>query len=175
MSEFTADTLQQITVEALERTAFVLVDPCEAGETETPTIHAKVRFTGPSEGDVFVSASEGFLRELASSLLGVEPDEVDVQAQGMDAIREVGPGGHYLGCAHTQANYQSAFWRSDVLDYKPFETWAEEGARQTETLAAARVTRLLTGYQQPALDPGIAEALNEYVARKKAAVPDAFV
>jgi trimethylamine---corrinoid protein Co-methyltransferase len=53
----------------------------------------------------------------------------------MDAIREVGPGGHYLGCEHTQANFKSAFWRSDLFDYKPFETWAEEGARDTQALA----------------------------------------
>ncbi len=41
--------------------------------------------------------------------------------QAMDAIREVGPGGHYLGCEHTQANFKTAFWKSDLLDYKPFE------------------------------------------------------
>lgn len=99
---------------------------------------------------------------------------VDENAQAMDAIREVGPGGHYLGCAHTHANFKSAFWRSDVFDYKPFETWHEEGARDTQALAAARVEHLLETYQQPAIDPGIAEALAGYVAQKKAAEPDAF-
>ena len=101
--------------------------------------------------------------------------EIDENAQAMDAIREVGPSGHYLGCAHTQANFKDAFWRSDLLDYKPFETWYEEGARDTMTLASARVEYLLANYQQPALDPALAEALSEYVARKKAAVPDALV
>jgi len=101
--------------------------------------------------------------------------EIDENAQAMDAIREVGPSGHYLGCAHTQANFKDAFWRSDLLDYKPFETWYEEGARDTMTLASARVEYLLANYQQPALDPAAAEALSEYVARKKAAVPDALV
>jgi trimethylamine--corrinoid protein Co-methyltransferase len=101
--------------------------------------------------------------------------EIDENAQAMDAIREVGPSGHYLGCAHTQANFKDAFWRSDLLDYKPFETWYEEGARDTMTLASARVEYLLANYQQPALDPAVAEALFEYVARKKAAVPDALV
>ena len=62
--------------------------------------------------------------------------EIDENAQAMDAIREVGPSGHYLGCAHTQANFKDAFWRSDLLDYKPFETWYEEGARDTMTLAS---------------------------------------
>ncbi|UWQ12955.1 trimethylamine methyltransferase family protein [Aliiroseovarius sp. M344] len=99
---------------------------------------------------------------------------IDENAQAMDAIREVGPGGHYLGCAHTQANFKSAFWRSELLDYKPFETWEEEGARDTEALATARVAKLLSDYQQPGMDPGIAEGLRDYVESKKASMPDAF-
>lgn len=99
---------------------------------------------------------------------------MDGESQAMDAIAEVGPGGHYLGCAHTQAHFRDAFWRSDLLDYKPFETWEEEGARDTQTLAAERVRQLLADYRQPPLDPGVAEALNEYVAKKKESMPDAF-
>ncbi len=100
---------------------------------------------------------------------------VDANGQAMDAIREVGPGGHYLGCEHTQANFKSAFWRTDLLDYKPFETWDEEGARDTQALASVRVKKMLADYQAPALDEGIAEALNDYVAKKKASMPDAFM
>lgn len=100
---------------------------------------------------------------------------VDENGQGMEAIREVGPGGHFLGCAHTRANFKTAFWRSDLLDYKPFETWDEEGARDTEALAAARVKKLLADYRQPPLDEGVAEALRAFVAQRKAAMPDAFV
>ena len=111
----------------------------------------------------------GTLHKLAEGIA------VDENAQALDAIREVGPGGHYLGCAHTQANFKIAFWKSDLLDYKPFETWEEEGARDTQTLAAERVEKMLAAYQRPALDPGISAALDDYVARKKAAEPDAFV
>ncbi|MDP5349122.1 MAG: trimethylamine methyltransferase family protein, partial [Paracoccaceae bacterium] len=68
-----------------------------------------------------------------------------------------------------------AFWRSDVFDYKPFETWHEEGARDTMTLAAAKVDQMLANYQQPALDPAITEALAGYVARKKESMADAFM
>ncbi|MEQ9693344.1 trimethylamine methyltransferase family protein [Shimia sp. SDUM112013] len=100
---------------------------------------------------------------------------VDSDAQAMDAIREVGPGGHYLGCAHTQAHFKSAFWKSDLFDYKPFETWEEEGARDTYQLATNRVDQLLATYEQPALDPAIHEALTAYVAQKKEAMPDAFM
>ena len=101
--------------------------------------------------------------------------QTDANGQAMDAIREVGPGGHYLGCAHTQANFKSAFWRTEVLDYKPFETWEEEGARDSQALAARRVQKMLGDYQPPALDEGVRDALNDYVARKKAAEADAFI
>ncbi|GAA6198950.1 trimethylamine methyltransferase family protein [Aquicoccus sp. SU-CL01552] len=111
----------------------------------------------------------GILHKLAEGV------PVDESAQAMDALREVGPGGHYLGCAHTQANFKSAFWRTDLLDYKPFETWEEDGARDTQALASARVAHLLNVYQQPALDPAIAEALTAYVAAKKESMPDAFM
>ncbi|WP_037227268.1 trimethylamine methyltransferase family protein [Roseobacter sp. GAI101] len=100
---------------------------------------------------------------------------MDENAQALDAIREVGPGGHYLGCAHTQANFKQAFWKSDLLDYKPFETWADEGARDTQTLATARVEKLLGDYVQPAMEPAIVEALDAFVAARKAAEPDSFM
>ncbi len=103
---------------------------------------------------------------------GVDMSE---NGQALDALREVGPGGHFLGCAHTQNNFKTAFWRSDLFDYKPFETWDEEGARDTQALATIRVKRMLDTYQQPALDPAILEALDAFVAQKKASEPDAFI
>ncbi|MEX0284132.1 MAG: trimethylamine methyltransferase family protein [Paracoccaceae bacterium] len=111
----------------------------------------------------------GTLHKLAEGV------SVDEDAQAMGAIAEVGPGGHYLGCAHTQANFKSAFWRSDVLDYKPFETWEEEGARDSQALAAARVAQMLDTYQQPAMDPAVNEALNAFVATRKESMPDAMM
>jgi trimethylamine--corrinoid protein Co-methyltransferase len=110
----------------------------------------------------------GALHSLAA---GVDMSE---NGQAMDAIREVGPGAHYLGCAHTQANFKDAFWRSGVLDYKPFETWAEEGARDTAQLAAVRAARMLAEFAPPPIDPGVEEALRAFVAARKAAEPDAF-
>ena len=104
--------------------------------------------------------------------LGVLSDD---NGQAMNAIQEVGPSGHYLGCEHTQDNFKSAFWRSDLFDYKPFETWHEEGARDTYALAEERVEQQLATYQQPYLDPAILASLEEYVSDKKANMPDAFV
>ena len=89
MTEFDTSTLERITIEALERTAFVLVDPCEPGETESPTHFARIQFTGPTTGTITVSASDRFLRELASSLLGIEADEIELESEGLDAIREL--------------------------------------------------------------------------------------
>lgn len=111
----------------------------------------------------------GALHKMAQ---GIATDE---EAQAMGAIAEVGPGGHYLGCEHTQANFKSAFWRSEIFDFKPYETWSEEGARDTMALATERVQRMIDTYQQPHLDPGIHDALTEYVVKKKASMPDAFM
>lgn len=111
----------------------------------------------------------GVLHKLAA---GVSFDE---NAQALDAIREVGPGGHFLGCDHTQNNFKEAFWKSDLLDYKPFETWADEGSRDTIALAAARVDKMLGDYVQPPLDPEIDGRLKDYIAQRKSEMPDAFV
>lgn len=111
----------------------------------------------------------GILHRMAA---GVAQDE---NAQAMDALREVGPGGHFLGCAHTQANFKEAFWRSEVLDYKPFETWDDEGARDSQEIAAERVKRLLSDYVAPEIDPAVDEALKAYIAEKKEGMPDAFI
>ncbi len=111
----------------------------------------------------------GILHKLAAGV------PIDTDAQAMDALREVGPGGHFLGCAHTQSHFKDAFWRSDVLDYKPFETWEDEGARDSQALAKERVAKLLADYTAPPLDPAIREALDAYVARRKSEQPDAFI
>ncbi|TDT77646.1 trimethylamine--corrinoid protein Co-methyltransferase [Litoreibacter halocynthiae] len=100
---------------------------------------------------------------------------IDENAQAMGALREVGPGGHFLGCEHTQNNFKTAFWRSDLFDYKPFETWADEGERDTVALATARVEKQLNDYQQPHLDPAIDEALRAYVREKKDSMQDSFI
>ncbi len=113
----------------------------------------------------------GVLHRLAEGI------DMSDNGQAMEALRFVGSGqaSHYLGTDHTQANFRTAFWRSELLDYKPFETWEEEGGRDTIALARERVAKLLGDYQKPAIDPAVEEALNDYVARKKASMPDAFM
>ena len=110
----------------------------------------------------------GVLHSIAE---GIDMSE---NAQAMGAIREVGPGGHYLGCEHTQNNFKNSFWRSDVLDYKPFETWSEDGAKDSVTLANEKVHKMLSDYIQPPIDPEIDEALKAYIQARKDSEPDAF-
>jgi len=102
---------------------------------------------------------------------------VDVSENGLaiDALKEVGPSGHFLGCNHTQLNFQNAFWRSEVFDYKPFETWSEEGGKDTFEFAAKRVEFLLDNYIKPPLDIAKEDALKEFIKLKKNSMPDSFV
>ena len=111
----------------------------------------------------------GVLHKLAEGV------DLSKNGQGMDAIGEVGPGGHYLGCAHTQANFKNAFWRTSVLDYRPFETWLEDGGKDTHALASAKVKQTLENYVKPALDSSVDEALLDFIEVRKRSVPDSFV
>ena len=100
--------------------------------------------------------------------------DLSENGQAMDAIREVGPGQHFLGCAHTQANFETAFYRSTVADNNSFEQWQAEGGLDTAQRANAIWKKMLADYEAPPLDPAIDEALTEFIAKKKDSMPDAF-
>ncbi len=102
-------------------------------------------------------------------LNGVDLSE---NGQAMDAIREVGPGQHFLGCAHTQANFETAFYRSAVADNNSFEQWQAEGSLDAEQRANVIWKRRLEEYHPPDLDPAIDEALSEFMGKRKASMPD---
>lgn len=97
---------------------------------------------------------------------------VDDNSLALDGFREVGPGAHFFGCAHTLANYETAFWDSELSDNLSFETWELAGAEDAATRANRLWKQRLADYQAPPLDPGIDEALRAYVAKRKAAMPD---
>ena len=101
--------------------------------------------------------------------------DLSENGQAMDAIREVGPGSHFLGCAHTQANFETAFYRSNVADNNSFEQWEEEGSKDTAERANTLWKQRLRDYEAPAIDPAVDEALLDFIARKKDSMPDAFV
>ena len=92
MNQLTSQRIAQLVIEALERTAFVLAEPVDAAraaELPAVTYFSRIFYTGPDQGQLFLAASEGFVREPASSLLGVEPEEVDPASQGQDVIKEM--------------------------------------------------------------------------------------
>jgi trimethylamine--corrinoid protein Co-methyltransferase len=95
--------------------------------------------------------------------------------QALDAIREVGPGKHFLGCAHTQANFESAFYRSPLADNNSYEQWEAEGGTDMARRANTLWKKTLAEYVEPPMDAGIDEALNEFMAKKKASAPDSMV
>ena len=101
--------------------------------------------------------------------------DVSENGQAMDAVREVGPGAHYLGCAHTQANFETAFWRSTVADNNSFEQWEAEGSQDATRRAHGIWQQRLRDYEAPPLDEGIDEALQDFMRQRKDSMPDAFV
>lgn len=100
--------------------------------------------------------------------------DLSQNGQALDAIAEVGPGSHYLGCAHTQRNFQTAFYRSTVADNNSFEQWLAEGGKRVEERANQRCRDWLAAYEAPALDAAIDEALQLFMLQKKDSMPDAF-
>jgi trimethylamine--corrinoid protein Co-methyltransferase len=106
---------------------------------------------------------------IAIILGGVDLSE---NGQAMDALREVGPGQHFLGAAHTQANFEQAFYRSPLADNNSYEQWKEDGSLDSAQRANKIWKEMLDTYEAPALDPAIDEALQDFMARRKAEFPD---
>jgi len=97
----------------------------------------------------------------------LRPIEVNDDELALDAIAEVGPGGHHFGTAHTLARYESAFYTPIVSVRQNFESWQESGSIDSATRANTLWKQLLREYEQPELDPAIDEALLDYVNRRK--------
>ncbi|HLS69043.1 MAG TPA: trimethylamine methyltransferase family protein [Kiloniellales bacterium] len=97
----------------------------------------------------------------------LQPLLVNEDQLALDAIREVGPAGHFFGAAHTLERYETAFYAPMLSDWRNFETWREAGA-ETATQRAQRVCKqLLAEFEPPPLDPAIAEELQAFVERRK--------
>lgn len=109
------------------------------------------------------------LNMIAILLGGMDMSE---NGQAMDALREVGPGSHFLGSTHTQANFETAFYRSEVADNNSFEQWEADGSLDCAQRANSVYKKMLNEYRAPDLDPAVDEALLEFMARRKASFPD---
>jgi trimethylamine---corrinoid protein Co-methyltransferase len=151
----------------------------ESANTLQPTVLGGVNFVlhaaGWLEGGLSVGYEKlvmdadqlGMMHKFAS---GVDLSE---NAQAIDSIIEHGPAGHFFGTAHTLANFETAFFRSEIADNNSYEQWLEEGSLDAAQRATRIWKRQLAEYEKPAMDPGVAEALDEFVAKKKASMPDA--
>ncbi len=94
---------------------------------------------------------------------------------GARRLREVPPGGHFLGCAHTQSNFETAFYRSSIADNNSYEQWLAEGSMDAPQRANRIWKRMLNEYEAPPIDPGIDEALREYIEKRRRACGCAVV
>ncbi len=151
----------------------------EAANTLQSAAMAGVNFmlhtAGWLEGGLAMGYEKFMMDADQASMLGVLLGGIDLSENGqaLDALREVGPGNHFLGCAHTQANFQSAFWRSEISDNNSFEQWQSEGSLDAAQRANGQWKAALNSYEAPAIDIAVDEALQEYIKVRKAAFPDA--
>jgi len=96
-----------------------------------------------------------------------QPVACDDAAIGLDAVREVGPGGHYFGAAHTLARYQTAFYTPLLSDWRNYESWKEAGAVDATRRAHRIYKQTLAEFTPPPLDPAILEELDDFIARRR--------
>ena len=105
------------------------------------------------------------LLQMVSKFL--EPLEVNDATLGLEAIRDVGPGGHFFGTAHTQARYKDAFYSPIISDWRNFETWQEAGEPRAWQKANALFKQALKDYEPPALDDAVREELDTFVEKRR--------
>jgi trimethylamine--corrinoid protein Co-methyltransferase len=101
--------------------------------------------------------------------------DLSENGQALDAILTNEPGQHYLGSAHTLANFEHAFYRSSIADNNSFEQWQEDGSLDAAQRANAIWKRMLAEYEAPPMDDAIDEALLEFIVKRKASMPDSEV
>lgn len=153
----------------------------ESAQTILATLNGGVNFAlhaaGWLEGGLCSSYEKFVMDADQLGMMHVLAKGIDLSenAQAMDALREVGPGGHFLGAQHTQANFETAFYRSEIADNNSFEQWEADGGIDAAQRANKKWKDMLAAYEAPALDPAIDEALLAFMADRKASFPDSNV
>ena len=153
----------------------------ESAATLQPTVLGGVNFVlhaaGWLEGGLTVGYEKFILDADQCGMMAVFVKGVDLSENGqaIDAIRGNGPGQHFLGTAHTLANFETAFYRSEVADNNSFEQWTEDGALDAAQRANAIWKRMLAEYEAPEMDQATDEELLEFMIRRKASMPDSEV
>jgi trimethylamine--corrinoid protein Co-methyltransferase len=152
----------------------------ESANTLNTTLLAGANFVLHAAGWLEGGLSSGYEKfvmdcdQLAMLQRFAEGVDLTENGQALSAIREVGPGSHYLGCQHTQDNFETAFYRSTIADNNSFEQWLAEGEKTADQRANALWKKWLAEYEAPPLDEASDEALTDFIAKKKASMPDAF-
>ncbi|MDP3984289.1 MAG: trimethylamine methyltransferase family protein [Acidimicrobiia bacterium] len=153
----------------------------ESAATFMPTILAGVNFVlhtaGWLEGGLTMGYEKFILDADQAAMAETMVQGVDLTDNGLafEALLENPPGQHFLGNAHTLANFESAFWRSRTADNNSFEQWQEAGAQEAVTRAHTQWKGLLAEYQPPDLDEAKEAELADWIARRKASFPDSDV
>ncbi|MDA9190957.1 trimethylamine methyltransferase family protein [Alphaproteobacteria bacterium] len=150
----------------------------ESAHTILPTVMGGVNFAlhsaGWLEGGLVSDFAKLVLDADQLTMMNSLVAGIDVSENGMalDALRQVGPGQHFLGSEHTQANFETAFWRSSMADYTTYEQWSSEGAQEAEARARNKAKQMLEAYQAPDIDPSIDAALRAFIEHRKQVLPD---
>lgn len=92
--------------------------------------------------------------------------------EALATIAEVGPAGHFLGTDHTQAHFQDAFFMSQLSDNNSFEQWVADGSRDMATRGFEAAKAAMDDYVLPAIDPGLDEAITEFIIRRESEIKD---
>jgi trimethylamine--corrinoid protein Co-methyltransferase len=150
----------------------------ESANTLQPTILAGVNFVlhaaGWLEGGLAIGYEKFVLDndQLGMAHTFVKGVDLSANGQALDAIRENTPGQHFLGTAHTLANFDQAFYRSPVADNSSYEQWLEDGSKDAPQRANAIWKKTLAQYEAPPIDEAIDEELRAFVTRRKGEMPD---
>lgn len=152
----------------------------ESASTLIPTLLGGVNFAlhsaGWQEGGLAVGYEKFILDVDQLGMMEVLAKGIDLSdnGQALDAILANGPGQHFLGTAHTLANFETAFYRSTTADNASYEQWTEEGSLDAAQRANAIWKKQLAGYEAPSIDDAVDAELRDYVERRKKEMPDEF-
>ena len=98
----------------------------------------------------------------------LEPPVVDEASLGLEAIRDVGPGGHFFGTQHTQDRFRTAFYKPMISDWRNYESWEEAGSPQAPQKANQIWKEMLASYEPPPIDSAVRDELQAFVDRRHA-------
>jgi trimethylamine--corrinoid protein Co-methyltransferase len=96
----------------------------------------------------------------------LKPIEITDESLAVEAIRDVGPGGHFFGTAHTLARFTDAFYAPMISDWRNYQQWSAAGSPDALKRANQLYKQALNEYQAPKFDPAHKEALDDFVNRR---------